>query len=81
MAVALLMQISSKNKLKANHNIHAVVILARGIDANIFKEQTESKSQPSLILLLTSLIDANIFKEQTESKSQLSVVTAYRQRN
>ena len=39
------MQISSKNKLKANHNMKVYTLSGIGIDANIFKEQTESKSQ------------------------------------
>ena len=43
----ILMQISSKNKLKANHNGRATSKPLRSIDANIFKEQTESKSQLS----------------------------------
>ena len=40
-----MMQISSKNKLKANHNNGTEYKWNDEIDANIFKEQTESKSQ------------------------------------
>ena len=67
------MQISSKNKLKANHNESVVYNPECFIDANIFKEQTESKSQQKRQLISVQAIDANIFKEQTESKSQRSI--------
>ena len=44
-SAALLYQISSKNKLKANHNIYAGRIPHLRIVSNIVKEQIESKSQ------------------------------------
>ena len=49
-ADAQLRQISTKNKLKANHNRNGFAIHINYVAANIYKEQTESKSQLLLIL-------------------------------
>ena len=42
----LLFLISSKNKLKANHNLKAHTGLLISVVFNILKKQIESKSQP-----------------------------------
>ncbi len=40
-----LYQISSKNNLKANHNLCSIISVVIGVVSNIVKEQFESKSQ------------------------------------
>ncbi len=66
-----MLQISSKNKLKANHNSKRVGLYQQASVANIIKEQIESKSQQSINDRVKLLSVANIIKEQIESKSQL----------
>ncbi len=66
-----MLQISSKNKLKANHNVLQEVVRKTFSVANIIKEQIESKSQLYESDPLRQLSVANIIKEQIESKSQL----------
>ena len=49
-SVVVMRQISTKNKLKANHNLLVPFQLLRNDAANIYKEQTESKSQLRLMV-------------------------------
>ncbi len=70
----LLLQILSKNFLKANHNITINIFLYQSAVANIVKELFESKSQQSEVWRDTLAAVANIVKELFESKSQLQPI-------
>ena len=65
------MRISSKNKLKANHNASPLTLSAHALMRISSKNKLKANHNQLSIMEKKNSTDANIIKEQIESKSQL----------
>ena len=68
--VAMLKQISERQRLKANHNPFLLMQKSLLVEANIRTSKIESKSQPTIQVNVSMHVEANIRTSKIESKSQ-----------